>query len=97
MLFPLDVNEAERKRKPNRVIRSHDKGLETRITSKRRSPWLCPAPSGGAGLFYFSCRKYGGFRVYGFPRIPRFPTIGYPFAPFWVSARSKPHVIKRRN
>jgi hypothetical protein len=24
---------------------------ETGITSKRRSPWLCPAPSGGAGLF----------------------------------------------
>src|SRR5947209_2267517 len=23
-----------------------------RITSKRRSPWLCPAPSGGAGLFF---------------------------------------------
>ena len=24
----------------------------TGATSKRRSPWLCPAPSGGAGLFY---------------------------------------------
>ena len=23
------------------------------VMSKRRSPWLCPAPSGGAGLFLF--------------------------------------------
>jgi hypothetical protein len=22
-------------------------------TSKRRSPWLCPGPSGGPGLFYW--------------------------------------------
>ncbi len=27
--------------------------LTTGFTSKRRSPWLCPAPSGGAGLFSF--------------------------------------------
>jgi hypothetical protein len=26
-------------------------GILARITSKRRSPWLCPAPSVGAGLF----------------------------------------------
>jgi hypothetical protein len=27
--------------------------LPNKTTSKRRSPWLCPAPSVGAGIFYF--------------------------------------------
>lgn len=34
----------DRRRLPSARSRSQ-------ITSKRRSPWLCPAPSGGAGLF----------------------------------------------
>ena len=29
-----------------------DSSLLYKVTSKRRSPWLCPAPSVGAGLFF---------------------------------------------
>src|SRR5271166_3460362 len=31
--------------------------LPDKNTSKRRSPWLCPAPSGGAGFFIYLCTK----------------------------------------
>src|SRR5271157_1489817 len=48
--------------------------LPNKTTSKRRSPWLCPAPSVGAGLFYFlmqqglmtSVRPPGGGRAIHF-------------------------------
>jgi hypothetical protein len=37
--------------------------------SKRRSPWLCPAPSVGAGFFISSCND-------GSDRSLRLPTVG---------------------
>src|SRR5262249_37815326 len=36
---------------PLRLHRGDDIESRSGITSKRRSPWLCPAPSWGAGLF----------------------------------------------
>ena len=43
----------------NRPVPALGLGVETseQITSKRRSPWLCPAPSLGAGFFVFLCSK----------------------------------------
>jgi hypothetical protein len=66
MLYPLDVNEDDRRKGKDGgpdLIRNLKVGLVLRITSKRRSPWLCPAPSGGAGLFLslYISRIYDGF------------------------------------
>jgi hypothetical protein len=47
------------------------------ITSKRRSPWLCPAPSGGAGLFLFSDVNFSldfSCDFYQSHEMPRFST-----------------------
>src|SRR5271157_856387 len=76
MLFPLPSNQGY----PKALVWKAGIGPEfgssllNKVTSKRRSPWLCPAPSVGAGLFYFlmqqglmtSVRPHGGGRAIHF-------------------------------
>ena len=57
------------------IVESRSARSPHRIKSKRRSPWLCPAPSWGAGLFCWVQLQCSDSRLCSFHRPFRYPHV----------------------